>query len=231
MGIYLFFAGCTFLVLYSLFADFSESIWDKLKGISEKKKVMSHFQSATVYYVKGGRPYLFLNSKGLSIDHDEGVVFFTSPTGNTFTSDGEEVFYQSKMGNFSQKAGTLKLVDEVILETENSKITSDSLNYTINEGMAISSGNVKSYLYVPKSKDKIYINSDKLESNIPKELADYRGNVKGRLVRTRSYEEGVQFKTDHLFFNLPQMEARLHGDVSLKKQRLTATSREGQLFL
>ncbi len=231
IAIALFFTGCTTLMLYSMLADFSDSIWDKLQGISEKKKVMSHFVKAEVYYLKGGAPYLFLASEGLSIDHDEGKAFFQNPNGNTFTSDQEKVYYSSLEGSFDQKKGQLLLKNDVLLKTDNSKITADTVNYLIKTGIAQSDGNVKSYLFVPKSSDEIFIDSDRLESNITKEIGTYRGNVSGKLVRKRSYEEGVQFNTDSLYFDLPQMEARLMGNVSLKKQRLTATAREGQLFL
>lgn len=231
ISIFAFFAVCTFIMMYSLFADFSDSIWDKLRGVSEKKKMLSHFKNAQLFAMKRGSPNLFLDAEAITINHDLGEVFFTYPKGNTYTSDREEVFYQAVEGELYKQKEQLILKNNVILKSVNSKINADYATYYMNTGIANSRGNVKSYLYLPKSKDEIYINSDTLESNIPKELGNYKGNVKGRLIRERSYEEGIDFSSNILFFNIPNMKAHLLGDVSLKKERSKAWAREGYLFL
>lgn len=230
--ILLFIATCLGILVYSYTANFRDSIWDQLQDKSSvKSKVISTFTHAKLYSSQAGKPSLFLDSDILSIDHDQDKVFFQLPVGHSFDRQGEKIFYRGALGHLNINTSELGLEEDVQLNSSKSKISSDKLLYNIKTTDLLGTGNVRGDFYVPKTSDHLIISGDRLESITSTQKGRFIGHVKGKVERQRKYEEGVDFSSNSLDFDVLAGRAILLGEVNLIKENLHATARQGELLL
>lgn len=228
----LFMLGCSWIVGFSIFGEYGKkSKWDNFAKNLKKEREVSYFTGADMFSAKDGKPTLYLKAIDLTFDHQDVRVFSIEPRGFLFSEKGEKINYAASMGTFAQKTSTLELENNVKLNMTNSKLTSDSLNYKLDKEIISARGNVKSYTYVEKTRDEVFINADEAISQVAKRLVTYKGQVNGKLIRKRVYEEGINFASNEIFFNIPNSKVSLTGDVNLKKQGFVADSRNGEIFL
>ncbi len=231
-GIFLFFLGSLGIFFYSYIADFRDSVWDQLQARSgDKGKTVSTFKKPQLFSSQSNRPLLFLESDVLSINHDEKDIFFQLPIGYVFDQQGEKIEYRAALGSFNFSRNILGLKSDVSLNSKASKVSSDQLNYHLDSHYLTGQGRVTGDYIVPSTQDNLVISGDKLESNTLKQTGFFQGNVKGRVTRKRRYEEGVDFASQRLEFNLIVGRTDLMGDVHLIKENMHATARQGQLLL
>ncbi len=232
LGVLLFLASSIGIFVYSYVANFHDSVWDQLQTKSaEKGRTISTFNKAKLFSVDKGRPQLFLESDILSIDHDVKTVFFQLPVGYLFNQQQERIDYRAALGHLNFESNILGLSSDVALLSSSSIISADQMRYQIDDHLLFGNGKVTGDYSVPQTGDRLVISGDQLESDTLKKKGEFLGNVKGRVSRKRRYEEGVDFASDRLNFDILAGKTDLYDNVQLIRRNLNATARQGQLLL
>lgn len=232
LSIIVFVFSCLGILCYSYLANFRDSIWDQLQNTSSKKsEIVSTFTHAKLYSSQENKPALFLDTDILSINHDQNKVFFQLPVGITFGKQGEEIHYRAALGHLDWQKNELGLEEDVLLDSDKSKISSKRLLYNLKSTKLVGTGGVEGNLFVPQTQDHLIISGDRLESSTSTQKGRFIGNVKGRVERLRRYEEGVNFSSQTLDFDVLAGRAWLKGDVNLYKENMHASARQGELWL
>jgi lipopolysaccharide transport protein LptA len=84
---------------------------------------------------------------------------------------------------------------------------------------------------VEKTGDQIMVDSNSAIYRPKEQFFEYKGNVNGKILRKRQYEESISFKTDLLTMDVPKSLAEMKGNVSFKKENLEANASRGEVFL
>jgi len=157
--------------------------------------------------------------------------FANNIKGHVFTKKGEKVDFQGDKGVFDEKLGDLLVEGSVFLDAGNTKGEASSMHYLVNKEVAELKGAVKTKTYYPVQKDHIEVIGDYAKVFTESNKVLFKDNVSGLVQREKKYEESLHFSSHYLFMNLDSGRMDLSGDVSIKKQLLTATSRRGEIFL
>lgn len=190
----------------------------------------NYFQTVSIYQIKELKPSMAMDASELIYNNTGRYIFF-GPKGHTFTSDGRPIFYQGNKGLFLQDQNILNLEDNVVILLEKHRMEADKVTYEVNKEFAIGVGNVRSEAQDTKTGDVLKINSDQVEVWNLKNHAKYSGNVAGRIIRKKVYEESIHFWSDFLNAYMDESRIFMEGNVKIKKQQLTAKSLSGEIFL
>ncbi len=191
----------------------------------------SFFKKALYFKILKSSPSIHMEASQLSLNSRSRWIYFLDPKGRAFSNDGTPIDYTALKGSLDQGGGRLALEEEVEVNSTDSKITSQRMSYVLGEDLLTSTGDVKSKSFNRENGDTVWMDSDQLISNPKRREAVYSGNVKGRIERSRAYEEGIAFSSDRVSIDLNKQHVELEGEVSMKKQQLTAQSRSGEIFL
>lgn len=210
-------------------SEYSSS--EKKNEIIDESKYESFFTMADYYILKNGKKFLKLNAKELVSNSRKNDAYFMSPKGTAFGKNGEPIFYKGDSGSYLKTKGKLNLKGNVFLRSVDSELLANDIDYDTVKSVVYAIGDIDSKNISVKSGDKIFITSDKLTYFPDKKTSFYLGNVKGKVVRKRIYEEKFFFDSDRLDLNMITLMAELNGNVHVRKQGLRAKSLKGEIFL
>lgn len=229
----LFIATCLGLTVFSWVGNWDSDEFNV--GGSSAQAPDSGFTSffKQVHYFKQQNlaPLVHLNASQLSMNSRNKLIYFLDPNGRAFANNAQPIDYTALKGSLDQDAGRMALEENVTVTTDTSIIQSDRMSYVVAQDLLTSSGNVRGQTKNFENGDVMWINSDQLVAHPRKREAVYTGNVKGRIQRSRVYEEGITFASNRVALDMNIQHVSLEGDVVLKKQQLTAESRRGEIFL
>lgn len=191
----------------------------------------SFFKKALYFKQDDGRPMVHMQASQLSLNSRSKWIYFLDPNGRAFSNDGAPVDYTALKGSLDQDGGRLALEDNVVVNTDNSKISCQRMSYVTAQDLLTCTESVVAESRSVENGDTVIISSDQLTSYPRKQEAVYSGHVSGRIKRARAYEEGISFSSERLSLNLIEQHVELEGTVEMKKQQLTASSRRGEIFL
>jgi lipopolysaccharide export system protein LptA len=92
-------------------------------------------------------------------------------------------------------------------------------------------GNVRTLNIDSATKDVIEVHSHQFIGRPKQGLLDYRGDVKGKIQRSRVYEPGITFEAQHLIGYRDQSRMELRENVKVVRLGVIATSRNGEIFM
>ncbi|MBF0312576.1 MAG: LPS export ABC transporter periplasmic protein LptC [Oligoflexia bacterium] len=197
-----------------------------------KSKSLDHRFNDVHYYVqKSKKPSLYLNAKELRINQQENTASFDYPKGIAYGNDGRSISYSANRGKIQLNNNNLDLYDNVYLYDDSSEIRSNIAKYTPENDYFEAIDNVRSKTITEKTKDKIYVNSNKAISWPQKKLIHYLGNVDGHIDRHLPYEPGIYFKSNKLFADANALYVELLENVYVKRATVEGRALRGEIFL
>ena len=234
--VYTFLLGLASITIWSESVDWTRSSAMKNESIKKQKSYdqESYFKMASFYRVQNGSPTLHLDASELTMNSFTGKSLFANPEGVAFTEDGNPVEYKADEGFLFQKSEKVIFEGNVTFNLETSKMNADVVTYFMKKDEVISRGSVYTESISnaeTKAPETIKIWSDRSHSWPSLNRASYVGNVRGRVQRSKVYEESINFKSKKVFVDLSTLKIDLTDDVQIKKQQLTADSLRGEIFL
>jgi lipopolysaccharide export system protein LptA len=208
-------------------------IYKNLNDSDDSRAAMqdSHFSNSKYFLTTDNLRSMKLVSKEFMFNASLQKNYAVELKGSIFTSGNEEIFYEGDKGVFDEKLEKLTLDGNVQMESGGTKGTSDKMDYYSALSYAELFGSVKTSSFYVEQKDYIEVEGDYAKVFTEKEISQFRGHVKGKVRRAKRYEESLYFFTNVLDMNLASGKMSLTGNVSIKKQLLTAKSRRGEIFL
>lgn len=206
---------------------FSNNMDDSADSLASE----SYFKRADYYLVGKDKSNFHLFSDELIHNQSLRQLILTGPNGVVFSKTGEPIYYSSESGFYDVARKFLHLNRSVVVRSRTATIHSDSLKYDDENKLVSAKGDVFSKTQNYDQFYEVRINSDELDYFPERELMNYRGSVDGKIERKRLYEAPVFLKADKMTFKMIEKMATLDGNVSIKKQGVTALSRSGEIFL
>jgi lipopolysaccharide export system protein LptA len=200
-------------------------------GVAENLGGESYFKRADYYLIGENRTNFHLFSNELIHNQAIKQLILTGPNGVLFSKEGNPIYYSSDSGFYDMNLGLLHLKQQVVVRSKSATISTDDLMYDDRKKKAVAKGGVFTKTQNYDQFYEIRINSDAMSYFPLSERIDYRGSVDGKIERKRLYEPPVFFKADQMSFKMLKRKAEMNGNVSIKKQALTALSRRGEIFL
>lgn len=191
-----------------------------------------HRFSFVDYYIqKGVNPFVYLQANKLTLKQNINTVYMEYPRGTAYNKDQKYLRYNAKSGTIFLDKNVMHLERDVYLYDENSEVRSNKAQYLADSDFFEAQENVKSKTLVEKTKDKVYIQSDKVISWPNKKIANYIGNVEGHIDRARPYEPRVDFKSNTLNIDVNNSYIEMLNNVYLKRNYAEARAIRGEIFL
>ena len=229
----LFIGTCLGLGTFSLIGnwDSDEFATDAKQAEAPDSGFISYFKKPNYFKMQDAQAMVQMEASQLSMNSRSKWIYFLDPNGRAFAQNGAPIDYTAFKGSLDQSGGRLALEENVTVTTDTSVIQSERMSYVIAQDLLTCTGDVKGQSRSKETGDVVWINSEQLVAHPRKREAVYTGNVKGRIQRSRIYEEGITFSSDRVGLNLNDQHITLDGDVEMKKQQLTAQARRGEIFL
>ncbi len=221
------------LVLISYLGRWDGGIYKNLNDSDDSRAAMqdSHFSNSKYFLTTNNLKSMRLVSKEFMFNTSLQKNYAVELKGSIFTKDNTEVFYEGDKGVFDEKLEKLTLNGNVHMESGGTKGDANKMDYYSALSYAELFGEVKTSSYYEEQKDYIEVEGDYAKVFTEKEISLFRGHVKGKVLRAKRYEESLYFFSDQLDMNLASGKMSLNGNVTIKKQLLTAESRRGEIFL
>lgn len=225
---------CTVIIVAGKTSSWKRVTNEDLRAANAKKNVFateSYFSEARFHLMEGDRAVMHMRSSEMSINGNNQNIIFTTPKGVFFTKDDLPVHYQAQRGLWLDGPQELILNDDINLRHNSTWVKTTKLTYNLLKDELEATGNVESRSERPENLEEIEVYADKLFGRPKANWSRFTGNVNGKIQRTRGYEESVDFSADRVDLDLNKAHAELEGQVSIRKQRLKATSLRGEIFL
>lgn len=237
--IFLFFATCTGLSVFSYlghFDEFGDEYSISQKAPERETVEESFFKGVNYYSVAKTRPFLEIDSTELSLSTSDGVVIGFNPNGAIYRYDKDfkpldPIYFKSKNSRALLKKKEIFLDKEVEINLSSTTLTAEKISILSGGEILYAYDNVQTLSITPKSSDQIIVNSNSATYRPKLEYFEYKDNVSGVIKRKRLYEESINFKTDLLTMNAPLSLAQMKGNVYFKKENLDAYANRGEVFL
>lgn len=230
LTILFFFALCAYCTAVSYFYTYHED--DGLKDEEKEAAVVeSYFKRADYYFVNKKLESFHLFSDELIHNQSKNELILTGPNGVVLSKDDKPIYYKSESGYFDIAKRVLNLNKSVVVRAPNMTISADYLSYSDANKIISTSGNVFSKTVNYDDFFELKITSNQLDYEYIKNKVTYQSLVDGRVERFRKYEPPVLFNANRLTLNLVSKTGQMSGEVQIRNQGLTASSREGEIFL
>ena len=225
--IIIFIGICLFISIISLSEDAKKLLDNTSEG--EIPVEETNFIEVSFYKLQGGEPSIELNSKQLSIK-DENLLTFESPQGLLMSKD-KNVKYSAEQGEMNQVNNVLSLEGSVSLTEKDSAYSSDNIRYFGKTDQLFAEGNVRTLYRDEKTRDKLELRSDRLESVIGSKIMVLSGMVKGEIERARRYEGKMEFAAKNVEVNGLKSLVKLSNDVELRRNNYYLSAGNAEIFL
>lgn len=202
------------------------------KSISIKDQASENSDFLNVYYfmLKEKKPQFYLEADTLKNVGNEWILL-TRPHGEAFSKDLIPVYYQSLEGKVDKQKEIFYLDHSAKINYKNSQVTSDHLKFFKKDDRFEAYENVESLDIAEKTKDKILVTSHQAFGWNSKKFARYIGNVHGKVIKQKAYEEGIEFKSDVAEADFNGNVVDLIDNVWLKKGGMEGKSLKAEVFL
>lgn len=221
------------LVMISYIGKWDGGIYKNLRESDDRRAAMqdSHFSNSKYFLTTDNTKTMKLSSKEFMFNSSLQKNYAVDLKGSAFTNAKEEIFYEGDKGIFDESLEKLTIEGNVKMRSGTTKGSANKMDYYSAKDYAELYGNVKTSSYYAEQKDYIEVKGDFAKVFTEKETSLFRGNVKGKVRRAKRYEESLYFTSNELDMNLATGKMELKGNVSIKKQLLTAKSHRGEIFL
>jgi lipopolysaccharide export system protein LptA len=190
----------------------------------------SYLKNSEYYYLDHHKPLLKVNSDELTFASTNGKIFGFNPVGILYNEESP-IYFQSKNFQLFIKKQELILENKVEVNLNKTQFLADKMHLFSNGRKIEAKGNIHTTSSSEVDGGKIYINSDSATTELITKNFEYHGNVDGKIVRKKVYEDALLFKTDYLSYISLQNLIELKGDVFITKQNSKAKSLRGEIFL
>ncbi len=194
----------------------------------------SQFKQVKYYLYENDKRVLHFNADELTTPSrsENGDVSFVQPHGEIFSNESDEpVFFRADGGQYLRDAQEISLKSNVQLFYDKAEFEAIVLKFWPNKNYFAAWGNIRSTTLDPITSDKLEIRSNEVQGWPSKKESLYTGNVEGKITKKRLYQQGIEFSSDILKANLLESLITMNGNISLKKQRLTAKAGRAEIFL
>lgn len=191
----------------------------------------SHFSQARYYLVQENKKKYYFQASELLLNNSLQKSFANLIKGYLYTSKGDQVDFEGDKGVFDEKLGDLMVEGSVVMDAGDTKGSAKKMHYLVDKETAELLGDVETMTFYPVEKDYVEVKGEYAKVFTDDNKVLFRDQVRGKVRRDRKYEESLHFSSQYLFMNLDTGRMDLSGDVSVKKQLLTANSRRGEIFL
>lgn len=212
--------------------------WERVYGMEvvnpdlEQDTTQESYLSDVFYYqLNESQRGLELKAFELVMQPTRERTSFFSPQGKAYTEEQKPIFYRAQRGVHYEKKSELHLWEDVELKSDTHLAKASELSYKIKTDDLWAQGDVSTESLYGEDPDYVYVEADQMQGQPLAGLAQYSGNVKGRVERQKAYEPPLHFASDELKVDLDADKIEMLGDVSVRKQDLTATSLRGEIFL
>lgn len=205
------------------------------KSIKSGKIEAEKTKFVEVHYFKtiGNTPNFELISSVLSIT-ENSLLEFKSPRG-VLISGGREINYTAESGKINQLNNQLFLRGNVELLDDKTVYRSDELNYDGLKDLIFARGNVDATLVNRNAQNRvvsrIHLTSNQLESVIKKRLLKLRGDVVGKIKRSKVYEGSMKFKAQEVEVNSLKSLVSLRNSVEIRRNNYYLKAGNAEIFL
>lgn len=206
----------------------------EVKIEEQEKKVPeseNYFRQIQLFLLKHKKPHLSLHASELIHQTLLGKSTFLNPMGIFFNNNQDPVNYSADRGLMWQGQDRFFLDGFVRMKTVNSEFLADWIEYSWLQKEIHAKGNVDSSTLMENGEDTIFVKSFEAYFWPNKKVAKYLGKTKGKVLRKRAYEQGIEFKAEELTATETDQKIDMIGDVWIKKEGMTATSQKGEVFL
>lgn len=190
----------------------------------------SYFKGIDYYVVSDGSNSFYLSADEFLRNPVSGKNTFFVPRGRFYVPGGKEATFDAQRGVFTEENKKMFLEGNVSVRSGRALMGSEQIIYHIDGDQIEFKGNVESRVSDEKG-NLVAISSLQAKSQPGKGENVYFGRVKGKVVRKRSYEEGIKFQADRMSFDTHKNNIMMNGDVTLTKQGLIVNGRRGEIFL
>lgn len=156
---------------------------------------------------------------------------FIKPKGNYDDRSGNPIYYRAQKAHMNEEQGAIILEGKAQIQQKGRSYASSYLEYSPKTYNFKGRGDVKAILDQEDDKAKLEIFSDRVEANLVQERGRFQGNVKGKVLRNKKFEQSLDFWSDSLDFSIKEGLVDLKANVRLEFGSLKARSRSAQLFL
>jgi lipopolysaccharide export system protein LptA len=202
-----------------------------VKGSRDFSPDYTEIEKLDYFHLKNGLPQMSLTADSMK---SKGEVYaeFQSPKGlYNYQQQKESLRYQGDLGVYKKKLNYLTLQGQVKISSEEAEYFADNFEYFFNQDLIRGNGHVKFVGEDLKSKDSVFIESQKMEAHPDKKQSVFTGSVKGFLARKKKYEGKVDFASDFLSVDGVSSYLHLDGQVLLKRGNYVVTSGKGDIYL
>jgi LPS export ABC transporter protein LptC len=200
-------------------------------SVGQSQRLESYFKDLHYLSLNEGVPFLELKASELASNSQSQKTTFLSPEGMAFGPDGGPVTYKARTGIYQQGRGELLLEHEVVVSMNTSTLESDSVLYEQKYDRVLATGSVKTEAIDVNTGDSLVTHSSVVSHWVSGNRSEYSGGVSGQLKRRRSYEPGIEFFANKIHFEHLKQYVSLFQDVKIIRQGMTATARNGEIFL
>lgn len=228
--IFSFYLTSSLAIFFSIFIE-QKSPPDGPPQTGNRHQEVSEFSFSHYYINKKERPYAYLKSTYLAMNHSTNIANYKNPIGHLFTSKMQIVNYKADEGDYFQETQNINLNKNVLIYDEEMEVKSDRAEYYQNKDFFRVMGDVKSKFISQKNGDKVYIDSDYAYSWPNAKQVHYFDNVVGKIIRKRPYEPRTDFSCQLLKASQNDSLIELERDVYIKRLNMHAKSLRGEIYL
>lgn len=212
--------------------------WERVYGMEvvdselEQDTTQESYLSEVFYYqLNESKRALVLQAFELVLQPTRERTSFFSPRGTVYTQEQRPVYYEAQRGVHYESRSELHLWEDVLLKSDTHEARASELSYKIKTDNLWAQGDVSTESLYGEGPDFVHVEALQMQGQPLAGLAQYSGEVEGRIERQKAYEPPLYFSSDELNVELKADRIEMLGDVSIRKQDLKATSLRGEIFL
>ena len=234
----------TSVLLFFLVAIFLLVYWGHSQEIlifQDKEKISLHEGPQEEYESSANHVFYFkssptgtqfkLQAHFLKIKKNRKHIFFQLLQGVFLDKTGQSFHFQSETAEYKQNQEILEMKGMVKIRALDSQLEAEQVRYVGAQNHFYAQGNIRSEAKNEQNGDRIQTKSQFAEAWPQQKHFRYWGNVQGKIKRKRPFEQDVHFSSNEIDLNLAQQLITLEGNVTLKKQKLKAMARRGEIYL
>jgi lipopolysaccharide export system protein LptA len=192
----------------------------------------SYFEAVEYYLSKKNEPSINLLADNLTLSTTENKTIAIKPHGVIYREASlEPINFSSKLSKIDLKDKIVELIDEVKTNVDKTTITANKMDIYIPTNILSATGKVNSIFYSKTQDDQVNVDSNFAIYRSKENFFEFKGQVKGQIIRKRVYEESVNFSADLIDFDGMVERANLKGNVALVRDNYKVFSNNGSIFL
>jgi lipopolysaccharide transport protein LptA len=190
----------------------------------------TEIEQLNYFHLRAGVPQMSLRASSMRALEDRQAEF-KNPIGTYKNRPENPIHYQALEGFYQKDAELLTLQEKVKITSNDGRYFADRLNYHFKKDLLLGRGNIRFVGQDPKTRDSLDITSESMRANPEAQLSHFKGQVKGKIIRKKAYEGGMDFTANELQMDGPKSLAHLTGDVFMKRESYRITAEKADIYL